>query len=103
MYKQFSDLKFTSHPYRDGIAAKEFFDNGFGISVIKSDFSYGGPEGLYEIAVLGPSGHISYDTPITDDVIGHLSEDAVSEIMKQIQDLVAITPDSYASNNNDGN
>jgi hypothetical protein len=30
---------------------------------------------------------ITYDTPITDDVIGHLTETEVTDIMKQIQEL----------------
>ena len=30
---------------------------------------------------------LCFDTPITDDVIGYCSEEDVSNIMKQIQDL----------------
>ena len=44
----------------------------------------------WEIAILkGTESYydLCYDTPITDDVIGYCSEEQVSNIMKQIQDL----------------
>ena len=31
---------------------KKFYSNGYGISVISNEFSYGGRDGLYEVAVL---------------------------------------------------
>ena len=61
------------------------FDNGYGASVVRSEFTYGGREGLYELAVFGKDGHISYDTPITNDVLGYLKEEEVTKILEQIQ------------------
>lgn len=82
--KTFEDLNFKFTEY--GIQATQTFKNGYGISVIKSKFSYGGEEGFYECAVL-KDGSFCYDTPVTDDVIGWCTEEKVTEIMKQIQEL----------------
>ena len=82
--KTFEDLEFKFNEY--GIQAIKSFKNGYGISVIKSKFSYGGDERLYECTVL-KDGSLCYDTPVTDDVIGWCTEEKVTEIMKQIQEL----------------
>jgi|TARA_A200000159_G_C7003833_1_gene206834 hypothetical protein len=63
------------------------FDNGYGASVVKHDFSYGGKKGLYEIAVLDNDGDLCYDTPITSDVIGHLNMAEVDKILVNISHL----------------
>jgi len=96
MYKKFEDLEFNQHPL-GGVVARTIFENGFGISVVQSSHTYGGNEGLYEIAVLDNNGHITYSTPVADDVIGYLNEEEVSDIMIQIQDLVLITDNSFAN------
>jgi hypothetical protein len=86
----FSELNFDDHPSWDGVQAKHFFDNGYGVSVIKSSNSYGGGLGLYELAVLKgveDEWQICYDTPITDDVIGHLSESDVEKLLNEIAAL----------------
>jgi hypothetical protein len=85
--KTFKDLEFNSFNHGDGVQAKMMFENGFGTSVIKSSFSYGGKNGLYEVAVLDTDGEITYETDVTDDVIGHLTPEQVTEIMEQIQAL----------------
>jgi hypothetical protein len=72
-----------------------YFDNNRGISIISSEFSYGGAEGLYEIAVVawwedkkGNKDHaIDYSTEITDDVIGHLTMEDVEKIAERIKKL----------------
>ena len=87
MYKQFQDLRFKEHTYSSGIIAREVFDNGYGVSVIRTENSYGGSEGLFEVAVVNASGGINYDTPITSDVLGHLTEEEVSEVMRKVQEL----------------
>jgi len=58
----------------------------FGTSVVKHEFSYGGKDGLYELAVI-KGDNLCYDTPVTSDVEGYLSEDEVTELLKQIQEL----------------
>lgn len=86
----FKDLEFKGVSYDlsgSGVRAWVQFDNGYHISVVKGAFTYGGPEGLYEAAVLDRNGAITYDTPVTDDVIGNLTEEGVTDVMRQIQEL----------------
>jgi len=71
----------------DGYQLIYKFDNGYGASVVKHDFSYGGKKGLYEIAVLDKEGDLCYDTPITEDVIGHLTMGEVENILAEISYL----------------
>ena len=85
--KAFKDLKFETHGLGEGIQSKLSFDNGYGVSVVRTSWSYGGKDGLYELAVLDEHGNLTYDTPVTNDVIGYLSEDEVSNIMEQVQKL----------------
>lgn len=86
--KTFEDLEFNDHPNgMGGVQARITFANGFGASVVKAPFSYGGKNGFYELAVFGQDGHITYDTPITDDVLGHLCEAEVTAVLAQIQSL----------------
>jgi deoxyinosine 3'endonuclease (endonuclease V) len=69
------------------------FDNGYGASVIKGRNSYGGKDGLWELAVIkfkseNPLEYtLVYDTPITDDVIGYLKWKEVKPILKSISEL----------------
>jgi hypothetical protein len=63
------------------------FDNGFGVSVVSHTHSYGGRDGLYEVAVLDKDGLLTYETPVTSDVIGYLSEEDVTDVMKKVQEL----------------
>jgi len=62
------------------------FENGYGASVINSPMSYG-----QELAVINKfkskGFELCYTTEITDDVMGHLSDDEVQEILKKIKDL----------------
>jgi hypothetical protein len=49
----FGDLAFYPHGNMpDGIAARHFFPNGYGVSVVQFPGSYGYEEGLYEVAIL---------------------------------------------------
>jgi hypothetical protein len=64
------------------------FDNGYGASIVSHNYSYGGKEGLYEIAVLDENGKIHYDNPVANgDVRGYLKPEEVTELLKQIQEL----------------
>lgn len=63
------------------------FDNGCMASVIIGDHTHGGTDGLYEIAIFGADGEIDYSTTITDDVIGNLTEQEVSETLVMIKNL----------------
>jgi hypothetical protein len=79
------------HPSGMGGVQKVYrFPNQYGASVIRSFFSYGGDEGLWELGVVKWNGEkfaLTYDTPITDDVLGHLTDEQVQETLKQIMEL----------------
>lgn len=74
-----------------GIRYRFQFDNKFGASVIKTRFSYGNENDLWELAVLKErdegAWYLCDDTDITDDVIGYLTDDEVREYLKQISEL----------------
>jgi hypothetical protein len=83
----FNDLEFKQDIQRGLNAARIMFDNGYGASVVVGPYTYGGEDGLYELAVLGSDGKLCYDTPVTNDVEGYLSEDDVTKLLEQIQKL----------------
>lgn len=88
--KVFEDLDFTTielDPWMEGVQSRMMFDNGYGVSVICHKYSYGGKKGLHEIAVLDKNGKLTYDTPVTNDVIGYLSKTGVTNVMRQVQEL----------------
>lgn len=61
------------------------FDNGFYISILNSKHSQGAID-EYEIAILDENG-ICYDTPLTNDVVGHLDKKGVEKWLKDISEL----------------
>lgn len=83
--KTFDDLEFKKHRISGTQAVMEF-DNGYGVSVITGPIAYGGDQGLYELAVL-KGASLCYSTPVTDDVIGHLSPEEVTQKMTEVQAL----------------
>ena len=83
----FQELNFQDHPMGMGKQCIVQFPNGYGASIVKGEHTYGGKDGLYELAVYGKNGEISYDTPITNDVLGYLSELEVEKILTNIKNL----------------
>lgn len=93
------------HDVFDGTQRLYRFKNNFGASVIRHSNSYGGNDGLYELAVIiwDPKDNITlvetdrykritvwticYSTAITNDVIGYLEEDQVNTILSFIEKL----------------
>jgi hypothetical protein len=62
------------------------FDNGYGVCVVKTPYSYGGDRGLYELAVLDSDGELHYDNPVANgDVVGYLRKEDVTDAMLVIQ------------------
>jgi len=86
--KTFYDLNFKQHPTGKGIQAIEMFDNGYGVSVVQTPNTYGSEFGLYEMAILDSEGHITYNTSITNDVLGYLSKEDVTKQMENVQKLI---------------
>jgi hypothetical protein len=83
--KRFDDLEFNLHPMGSGVQALIEFENSYGASVVRTPYTYGGGEGLYELAVF-KDGEIHYDNPIADgDVKGYLTEEDVSNLLAEIQ------------------
>ncbi len=62
------------------------FKNGYEGDIITGAAAKCNNDYPYELAVF-KDGHICYDTPITDDVIGHLTADEVGKILKKIEAL----------------
>jgi hypothetical protein len=77
---------FTRGLHVGGTQWKFQFSNAYGASVI--DDGYGAESGLYELAVLR-DGAITHDTPITDDVLGYLTEAEVAATLDRIAALPA--------------
>ena len=82
----------STHPAMGGVQHRFKFPNGFGASVVRHEYSYGGSKGLWELAVLDADGHIAYDTPITDDVLGYLVDAEVTDAL----DRIAALPEASA-------
>lgn len=86
----FTPIK-TLSPF-DGIQQIYRFENGLGASVVSHKHSYGGRNGLWEIAVITFDNegewYITYKTPICGDVLGFLTSDDVHKTLNEINDLV---------------
>lgn len=86
----FELLKFNPHWTGTGVQALHFFKNGYGVSVVNFKGAYVSSSLEFELAVIkGDEKHfkVSYDTPITDDVLRYLKRDDVSKIMSQVKEL----------------
>lgn len=86
-----NELEFKPHPAgMGGTRAVIYFDNGYGASVITGSYFYTSEDAPYEVAVMKgdiKSGSLTYDTPITDDVIDHQTEEEVENLLDNIAAL----------------
>ena len=79
----------------DGVQYLFRFDNEYGASVIKARGTYGYEQDLWELAVLtwdkSNNGKwdydLNYNTSITSDVLGWLTDQEIREYLQQIKDL----------------
>jgi hypothetical protein len=82
---------YKEKPLNGGVQKQYKFNNGYGASVVKHEFSYGNENGLWELAVLkwidGGDYKLDYSTEISDDVIGYLTEKEVEKLLVRIQSL----------------
>lgn len=82
-----SDLVFKNHPRGfGGTVATHTFSNGYGASIITGTAFYTSEDAPYELAVLY-NNEITYDTELTGDVLGYLTEDEVNEYLLEIEAL----------------
>lgn len=65
-----------------------YFKNGTSLSVIQGEYSYGGPEGLFEIAIFSPDGEMNGDMfddeDKGDDVLGYCSAEKVKYYINKL-------------------
>lgn len=76
--------KVNDRPHAGGEQHLYRFGNGYGASVVRGPYSYGGDNGLFELAVItfdGDEWELTYETPITGDVLGHLTVAEVAELL----------------------
>ena len=82
-----SELGFRTHPsLRYDTIATHTFPNGYGASIITGQNAYSSENAPYELAVLH-NNEITYDTPLTGDVLGYLTEEEVNEYLLKIEAL----------------
>lgn len=79
-FKEFGDS--YSHRFK--------FENGYGASVIKHFGSYGYKDDLFELAVLDSNDELCYNTPITNNVLGYLTNDEVLDLLEIIKNFKRI-------------
>ena len=85
--KNFKDLQFKPYSIGNGLQATMNFDNDYGVSVVKFNGSYGFNSDLWEVAILYKDS-LTYNTDITDDVLGHQTDQDVTDVMKKVQALI---------------
>ena len=85
---------FKKNKLNGGVQYLFFFPNFYGASVVRHRGSYGSASGLWELAVVrytaappAAKWSLTYRTPITDDVMGRLSEAEVKDVLDQIEKL----------------
>jgi hypothetical protein len=81
----FNDITFNETLIPKGIQAKVRF-GGYDLSIIQNEVSYGGRQGLYEIAVFKGDGQVEMPgiTEEGDTVKGFLTESDVESILKKM-------------------
>jgi len=82
-----SEYLVKEHDFNGGTQRVYKFPNGYGASVVRHKGSYGYSKGLWELAVLNEFGELDYTTPITNDVLGHLSEEEIILKINEIRGL----------------
>ena len=89
-------INFKTLPKKDingGVQFLARFHNNYGASIVQHTFSYGKEEGLWELAVIvytdDKKWSITYNTPITSDVLGYLTEADVNSTLEQLAALPA--------------
>jgi hypothetical protein len=86
---------YDARPLESGAVQKLYkFANNYGASVVKGEHTYGGDEGLWELAVItfDTSGgfNLCYTTPITSDVEGHLDDNEVEVLLAKVEALPVV-------------
>ena len=87
-------LKVRPHPTGSGIQRTYKFNNGFGASVVRFIGSYTSNDSEWELAMIqfdeDGDFNLVYNDIVEDDVLGHLSENAVEEVLTKIKQFKSI-------------
>lgn len=90
-YEGFEDHLLERRKLYDGVQYLFKFDNSYGASVVKNYGSYGYSDDLWELAVIEFDRYgdfdLTYDTEITCDVEGYLTDDRVRSLLERIKEL----------------
>ena len=90
-YDGFEKYHVVHGPKLDGVQYIFRFDNDYGASVVKWTYTFGYESDLWELGILqfdnDGNYSLSFDSPITDDVIGHLTDEEVCRLLGEIRDL----------------
>lgn len=89
-YEEFKDYLLKRKPLFDGVQYLFRFPNNYGASIVKHLGSYGSSRDLWELAVIyfdGDEWDLAYDTEITGNVEGYLTDQDVIELLRRIQAL----------------
>lgn len=90
-YEEFKDYLLRRKSQFDGVQYLFRFPNNYGASIIKHSGSYGSDRDLWELAVIyfdiDDEWNLTYDTEITDDVEGYLTNQDVLDLLRRIQAL----------------
>lgn len=76
----------TPMPNNPNICYRVTFENGYAASIICGEYTYGGSQGLWELAVIHDR-YICYLSPITSDVLGYLTDQEVADVCDKIAQL----------------
>jgi hypothetical protein len=84
-----------NEPAFDGIRLRFRFDNNWEVSVIRHEYSWGGSQGLFEIAVIPPAGFKQTSRHQSrrwlklklDGVISHQSTKDVLEVIRKVGNI----------------
>ena len=80
---------YSETTFMNGVSRTYAYANGLRISVVKHDFSYGGLEGLWEIAALDEEGDfITSDVwyNADDDVIGWVTDEQLTQYLTDAEE-----------------
>ena len=84
------NLNWKPHPAGFGTLARMFYPNGYGASILLGSMFYSDGISTYEVGVLKGNEKewgLTYDTPITNDVLGYLTEEEVLKTLNEIGKL----------------
>ena len=79
----FKELEFYPHEVLSGEHARYTFPNGYGISVVNGPGT-DSSKGTYEVGILY-DGHLTYNTPLTDDVLSEQTPEDIDTILSTIE------------------